>query len=513
MEEAGRDPNAGTRGMLGRGFFAGLRIRKKLMLLHTVFSIASAVILLIAVQPAVRGVIAGAEMDQAGLALSQRVASDLLRDETTGDVTIRVGGESSIGLPEDAAEAARAQPGRPYEFRAPRGGSAAVWVPDGDGTGRFALATAHSEEARRAVTSLYGLVVLAVLLAYGLIAAALEVFVLPQHVYGPIRRLLRADRAVREGDPEHELIEEGIISADELGEIMRSRNESIRSLRRHEGALADAVGQLEHVAADLKRKNHLLETARRNLADADRLASLGMMSAGLAHELNTPLAVVKGLAEKLESSGELSPSERGLLVRVVRRLEGLGESLLDFARVRPPESRPAALAKLIEDAWTLVRLDREASDVEFRSEVSESAVVWCDADRMVQVFVNLLRNAVDAMHEDEGEGPRSLTARMEETSKDGARWASISIEDTGPGIPPDVLSTLFEPFVSTRLDARGTGLGLAVAEGIVREHGGLLVARNRPEGRGAVFEILLPLEAAIEAPPSVDGDPEFEVER
>src|SRR5690606_30307440 len=79
-------------------------------------------------------------------------------------------------------------------------------------------------------------------------------------------------------------------------------------------------------------------------------------------------------------------------------------------------------------------------------------------------------------------------------ARDGADWVSVAIEDTGPGIDPDMIPTLFEPFTSTRLDSRGAGLGLAVSEGIVREHGGLLTARNRTEG-GAVFEILLPARA------------------
>src|SRR6185295_16281744 len=149
---------------------------------------------------------------------------------------------------------------------------------------------------------LYALTAVALLAVYGLVAAALELFVLPQHVYDPISRMLEADAAVQEGATEDELIPETAIPADELGEIMRSRNRTIVALRRHESALAEALAELGRVAGDLKRKNHLLEMAQRNLADADRLASLGMMSAGIAHELNTPLAVVKGLAEKLNSA-------------------------------------------------------------------------------------------------------------------------------------------------------------------------------------------------------------------
>src|SRR5207253_2448904 len=140
------------------------------------------------------------------------------------------------------------------------------------------------------------------------------------------------------------------------------------AVRRHEADLADALMRLEEVATDLKRKNHLLETAKRNMADTDRLASLGLMSAGIAHELNTPLAVPKGLVEKLDrgmgangvAGPPISPAEAALMLRVVGRLERLSDSLLDFARARAASSASTALRPLVDEAWTLVRLDRAA---------------------------------------------------------------------------------------------------------------------------------------------------------
>src|SRR5205814_10689547 len=128
--------------------------------------------------------------------------------------------------------------------------------------------------------------------------------------------------------------------------------------------------RLEQVANDLKRKNHLLETARRNLADADRLASLGMMSAGIAHELNTPLTVLKGLVEKLNSHPrELDKTQAALMLRVVPRLERLGDSLLDFARARQPSIRRVPLAPLVQETMLLVGLDRDAGSVAITSTV------------------------------------------------------------------------------------------------------------------------------------------------
>jgi signal transduction histidine kinase len=511
------------------GLLWEMRVRKKVLVLHTVFSIGLAAVLLVPLRPAITEVVERSEMDEAQLLL--RLAMLQLGDSTpdpglaqlanlraAADATIEAGDWEQLGLSSATAALARSSPGRPVAAYIGNGvPSAAVYVAGrGTGPGVYITASVRIPEARRAVLQLYVLTAVALLAVYGLVAAALELFVLPQHVYGPISRVLDADRAVQEGNKDEELIPESVIPSDELGEIMRSRNASILTIRRHEQALGEALAEIERVATDLKRKNHLLEAARRNLVDADRLASLGMMSAGIAHELNTPLAVVKGLAEKLNSDPQkrLSPAEAALMVRVVRRLERLGDSLLDFARARPPETRPVQLRQVVDEAVTLVRLDRETANVDLRILVQPEIVLECDADRMVQVLVNLVRNSVDAVRSSwvRGEGQRggSVAISAETSDREGQEWVSISVRDDGPGIHADVLAKLFEPFVSTRLDAHGTGLGLAVAEGIVREHGGVLLARNNPDGRGATFEIMMPALAlpyagADPAEPSAAG--------
>ena len=483
------------------GVLGGMRIRMKLMLLHTGFSLGLAAILLIALRPAISGVVEQAELNEARVVLemamaSERPPNETMRARVSPDVTVRVGSAADLGIPDSAASAARAAPGQAIPASLDDDAMTAIaFQPDASGD-RYWMAVVRIPEARAGVLKLYGLVAVALLAIYGLVAAALELFVLPQNVYGPIRRLLIADTALQQGRREQELVPESEIPADELGEIMRSRNESVRALRAHERALGEALAELERVATDLKRKNHLLEAARRNLADADRLASLGMMSAGIAHELNTPLAVLKGLVERLNAdpAGAMPRAQAALMLRVVGRLERLGESLLDFARVRPPRTRPTPLRVVVEEAAMLLRLDRDAAGVAFDVSVPESLMLECDADRMLQVFVNLLRNAAEACRS-RADGGR-VEARAETANRDGREWASITVSDNGPGIDPDLLSRLFEPFASTRLDAHGTGLGLAVAEGIVREHGGLILARNRSDGGGAVFEVVVPVVAA-----------------
>lgn len=473
-----------------KGLLASMRIRKKLIFLHSVFSLILAAILLVAVRPAVQRVVSEAEG-----AVATRTVHALLDDDEIADsygdlLVIRRGDPATLGL--DQGQLARlADAAAPIPLTIEPGLS---WrgVASGDG---FIVVGARLDSARGAAWGVYALLIIAMVAVYALIAAALEVFVLPRHVYGPIRLLLEADRAVERRDVDRELVPEGSIPADEMGEIMRSRNNAIRSIRRHETALAKALDDLETVAADLKRKNHLLENARRNLEGADRLMSLGMMSAGIAHELNTPLAVAKGLVERMlaDPDRSLEESQAALLGRVVGRLERLSDGLLDFARAREPEYTEADLAAILDEAITLVRLDRGASQLSVRHDVPEGVCLECDADRMVQVFVNLIRNAVDAIRSN-GAPPDggSVDVTAETRTRDGACWITVHVRDNGPGIDPDVLPTLFDPFVSTKLDSKGTGLGLAVAEGIVREHAGTIIARNRRTQRGAVFEIVIP---------------------
>jgi len=474
-----------------QGLLAGMKISKKLIYIHTLFSLAFAAILLLTVRPAINSVVTRAEAHELRVALDLLVATGFdpsgLEEGQISDVSLAIGEAGELGIDAERAERARERAGETLYAPGAEGKQVAFrWDADRQA---FLKASTTFAGARRGVMLLYGLIVAALLAVYALIVLGLEAFVLPRQVYRPIRLLLSADDAVQEGRRDEEIIPESSIPADELGEIMRSRNESILKLRRQEAALADALERFEEVANDLKRKNHLLETARRNMADQDRLVSLGMMSAGLAHELNTPLAVLKGSVERLAERPEhgVDAAQATLMLRVVKRLERLSESLLDFARARPGIYAETDLRAVIEEAWTLVRIDREAREIEFDNRLGEDCVISADADRLTQVFVNILRNAADAM----GARGRIVVEASREHRGD-QEWITISCSDDGPGIDPDILPRLFDPFTSTRLDATGTGLGLAVAEGIVHEHNGVVLARNKASG-GAVFEVVLPV--------------------
>lgn len=316
----------------------------------------------------------------------------------------------------------------------------------------------YAEEIARAKLTLF----LVLGSIYVLAVVVLESAIMPLYVYQPLRRMLEADAATQQGDHDREMIPPEEILGDEIGQIMRSRNETVGALR----------------------------AALRRLEEQDRLVSLGLLSASVAHELNTPLAVLNGSIEKLiETTGDRPTLERlARMQRVAQRLKRISESLVDFSRVRRQDMGPVALRPLIDEAWGLVAIDDKSSTIQFANHVASEDTVIGNPDRLVQVFVNLLRNALNAVESGTGKVEVLL-------SRGGARGITIAVEDNGRGIPPDVLPDIFDAFVTTRLDARGTGLGLTVAEGIVRQHGGTISAGNRPEG-GARLEVTLPAARA-----------------
>ena len=304
---------------------------------------------------------------------------------------------------------------------------------------------------------------------YLLAVILLESVIMPWYVYRPLQRMLSADSATQAGDREAELIPESEILGDEIGQIMRSRNDTVAALRKREDELAAALRRIE---------------------EQDRLVSLGLLSASVAHELNTPLAVLAGSIEKLIETNPDSHTQERLarMHRVTQRLQRISESLVDFSKVRNTQMEPTALRPLIEEAWALVAIDEKSSHVDFLNYANAEHRVIGNPDRLLQVFVNLLRNALNAIGV---EGPGRIEVRTRREQRDGRPSIVLTVEDNGQGIPAYVLPDIFDAFVTTRLDAHGTGLGLTVAEGIVTQHGGTIAASNRPQG-GASLEVCLP---------------------
>ena len=246
----------------------------------------------------------------------------------------------------------------------------------------------------------------------------------------------------------------------------------------------DELGDLAKAFNDM---THRLAETQRQLAQADKLASVGRLAAGLAHEINNPLTGVLSYASLLEKRFQHDPEARADLAVIIRetiRCRGIIRELLDFARPTPPQKRPADLNEVVRHAISVVMSQLALNRVDLKLDLAaELPSVLADENQIQQVVVNLLINAVDAINGEGGE-IRVATRTME------GQGLELEIRDNGRGIDPEDLSRIFEPFFTTK-GAHGTGLGLAVTWGIVDSHGGTIQAESEP-GQGTSFLVRLP---------------------
>ncbi len=238
-----------------------------------------------------------------------------------------------------------------------------------------------------------------------------------------------------------------------------------------------------------------------DLVQAEKLAGLGQLAAGVAHEINNPLSVVMGLSEMgsmLELSGKAGEYFRKIQSQAERTKDIVGK-LLMFARKGEGERVPRDVNGLVSEAIELARLGSKGSRTRIDAAFCAGGLrVQCEPEPMRQVFVNIIRNALEAMEECGSSG----LVKVASCRSDGK--ARITVADNGPGIAPDLMHLIFDPFFTTKGVGKGTGLGLSICHGIVQGHNGTIRASNLAEG-GACFEVELPLfegagEAAEPAP-------------
>jgi signal transduction histidine kinase/CheY-like chemotaxis protein len=280
-----------------------------------------------------------------------------------------------------------------------------------------------------------------------------------------------------------------VIEAPALGRIFRVRSAPIRD------EAGEIVGAIE-MASDITDE----QTIQQQLYQADKLAAVGQLVAGVAHELNNPLAAVVGNAELLLAApgADLAIARR---VQVIReesiRASRIVQKLLTFARQHRTERRRLSMNEVVERSLDLMEYQLRAQDVRLVRELSANLPpVWGDFFQWQQVLFNLLSNAQQAMTP---HGGGTLIVR----TSPGPLGVRIVVEDSGPGIAPGHLNKIFDPFFTTKAVGQGTGLGLSICYGIVREHAGQIRADNVPGG-GARFLIDLPAAPATlaEAPDS-----------
>ncbi len=230
--------------------------------------------------------------------------------------------------------------------------------------------------------------------------------------------------------------------------------------------------QLDRARSDLEDRHRRELELERELQRADRLATIGALAAGLAHEIGTPMGVIRVRAESLQNDETMSPDSRtklGIIVRQIDRIARIVRMLLDYARKSESHKAICDLRTIAERALTLLEPEAARRGVRTIARLGETPLmVNCDADQLEQVFVNMIMNAFDAMNR--GGGTLRVTANSEKSS-DGSR-VMLAFEDTGVGIAPENEARLFAPFFTTKEPGKGTGMGLAVSQSIVREHDG-----------------------------------------
>jgi signal transduction histidine kinase len=249
----------------------------------------------------------------------------------------------------------------------------------------------------------------------------------------------------------------------------------------------------EQLRAEVSRLTRELGEANTQLERSRRLAALGEMAAGIAHEVRNPLGSIRLYARMLEQDLVDRPGEQVIAIKIAgaaRVMEGVVSDVLTFAREFRLRTTPIDVSELFDrviescchdgvPGWRsveVVRLDRHAVKPEFEA----------DPSLLQQALVNLVRNAFEAMA-DAPARPHRLTLECGGDSE----WATLRIRDTGPGISPEVIARMFNPFFTTR--AAGTGLGLAIVHRIIDAHAGRIRVHNNHDGPGATFEVLLPV--------------------
>jgi nitrogen fixation negative regulator NifL len=239
---------------------------------------------------------------------------------------------------------------------------------------------------------------------------------------------------------------------------------------------------------------------------SEKLADMGTLLAGVAHELNNPLTVVTGYSSILrESLGDGPLRERlDRIVNAAERCVRIVRNFLALARQHPPERQQVRPNQIVREAVELLAYPLRVDNVEVRLDLADDLpTLWADPHQLHQVVVNFITNAHHAMHE--SASPRRLTIRTRFNA--AAARVSLAVGDTGPGIPPDIVGRIFEPFFTTKPLGQGTGLGLPLCQGIVESHGGTIRADSKA-GEGALFTIELPVVAA---PASAEQEPVAEV--
>ncbi|NDW53857.1 HAMP domain-containing sensor histidine kinase [Aliiroseovarius sp. PrR006] len=315
-------------------------------------------------------------------------------------------------------------------------------------------------------------------------------------IFSPLEKMTRTMKQVERGDLAARIGDVG--RKDEIGQVATHLDTLLDQVQERDRALRSWAEELndrvDRRTAELRTAKEKLEETFQQLVTSEKLASIGEITAGVAHEINNPVAVIQGnvdvIRQTLGAEAEDLKTELDLIDRQVQRIDGIVGKLLQFARPTDYSAtgEGVELSQLVEDCRGLIAHVQPQEDVRVTTDFAEVPNVAISAGEMQQVVVNLMVNAVQAMN---GVGEMALSIRpARHGTQDGVE---LTVADSGPGIDADNLNRVFDPFHTTKL-GEGTGLGLSISQTLIRQAGGTISVSNRPEG-GAVFTVWLPAAA------------------
>ena len=264
------------------------------------------------------------------------------------------------------------------------------------------------------------------------------------------------------------------------------------STLRDKRAVQDAHRKLVYVNQNLEKivteRTEALAQSEKQMAQADRLASIGQLSAGIAHEINNPLGIILGYTQLLlrnEGKGSQQHDDLKTIEKHVRHCKTIVEDLLDFARSSPTQQAEISIHDTLDEVLDFIQHHGNLKGIDIeRNYDTRMPLLMLDEKKIKQVLINLMMNAHHAV------GP-SGTIQLETRFDAVHHQIAVRIKDTGHGIEKKNLSRIFDPFFTTKPTGEGTGLGLSVSYGIIKDHDGDIIVESEP-GRGTTFTILLP---------------------
>jgi two-component system NtrC family sensor kinase len=332
-------------------------------------------------------------------------------------------------------------------------------------------------------------------LGFIVVASLCVSFLVHRMVYVPLRDLRSGAKRLSSGNLE-QLIP--VRSQDECGELASSFNDMTIALRKSEKELREWGHTLEQKMEEKTRELHI---AQAEAVHREKLASVALLAAGIAHELNNPLTGILTFSHLTRQSmpdGSPEAEDLDLVIQETKRCSSIIRRLLDFAREKAPERKFADLNQIVANTVELIERPAHLSDIDIKMDLDRGLPpVWVDEDLIKQVVMNLLVNAQHAIKDEGSITVRSRRLPEPKSPEPGMAPVSmveLSVIDTGCGIPEQDLRRVFDPFFTSKGVGEGTGLGLSVSHGIIKAHNGAIEVQSTV-GEGATFSIYLPLEA------------------